>query len=228
MASQVLRQAGRGHRRSRIAVAAAIVAGHAILVAVCMFARAPVTHDKTPVPITALLLMPEPDEPPPSPPAHRMEVVMPEVMVPRVEIEIRQEAPPPITVAASAAPPAPATVDAPPVLQAVFTPSAADAGTPVLASAVEYVRPPAVRYPPAARQARASGTVLIRAVVGTDGHVREVRVDRSSGYALLDKAAGEAVLGALFRPYVHDGVARVAIVIVPVDFNLKARAVSRG
>jgi periplasmic protein TonB len=228
VASQLLKQAGRGHRNSRIAVAAAIAVGHAVLIAVGMLARGHVAEDMTPAPIVALLLMPERDEQPlPSLPKHA-EVPLPEVVVPQVEIEIRQDVPPPITVAVSVAPAPVVAYDPPPATQAVPAASEVNSAVPILATAVEYVRPPAVHYPPAARQARASGTVLIRAVVDTDGHVREVRVDRSSGYSLLDKAAGEAVLGALFRPYIHNGIARLAIVIVPVEFNLRTRTANRG
>jgi TonB family protein len=48
-------------------------------------------------------------------------------------------------------------------------------------------------------------------------------VYRSSGHASLDKAATEAMLAALFKPYTRDGVARAAVVIVPMEFSLKAR-----
>jgi len=60
--------------------------------------------------------------------------------------------------------------------------------------------------------------------VDAAGRVRDVKVDRSSGHALLDKAATEAMRGALFRPYMHNGVARAAVVIVPMDFGLKTRS----
>jgi TonB family protein len=96
-----------------------------------------------------------------------------------------------------------------------------------MATSVEYVRAPVLVYPAAAKQARASGTVQVRAVVETDGRVREVRVDRSSGHSSLDKAATEAMRGALFKPYMHDGIARAAVVIVPMDFGLKTRESKR-
>ena len=60
-----------------------------------------------------------------------------------------------------------------------------------------------------------------------DGRPREVEVARSSGFALLDKAACEAVLGALFKPHRRNNVARRMVVIVPVDFFLNVR-VARG
>ena len=101
--------------------------------------------------------------------------------------------------------------------------SKGDTSEPIMATSVEYVRPPVVSYPAAAKQARASGTAQIRAVVETDGRVREVSVERSSGHASLDKAALESVRGALFRPYMHNGIARAALVIVPVEFGLKSR-----
>lgn len=42
-------------------------------------------------------------------------------------------------------------------------------------------------YPAAAARVRAAGSVAIRFVVGPDGRVRDCRVDRSSGYPMLDE-----------------------------------------
>ncbi len=196
---------------------AVIVAGHVAAIALAMLVRAPRLDAETPEPIMVSLLTEQHSEPPPPPPPTKpVEVVVPDiVMPPLINIVIPQD-PPPITVVASPSPPKPPVPPSPPV-------SKGDTSEPVLATSVEYVRPPAVFYPPAAKQARATGIVHVRAVVETDGHVREVRVDRSSGFASLDKAASESVLGALFRPYMQNGVARAAIVIVPVDFSLKTR-----
>jgi protein TonB len=202
---------------------AVIVAGHAAAIAMAMLVTAPKLDVEKPEPILVSLLTEQHSEPsPPPPPVQPLPVVMPDVVVPPlISIVVPHESPP-ITVVANPVPPAPPAPapPSPPV-------SKSDSTEPVMATSVEYVRAPLVSYPAAAKQARATGTVHIRAVVETDGHVREVRVDRSSGHASLDKAAGESVMGALFRPYMHNGVPRAAIVIVPVDFSLKTRGGSR-
>lgn len=51
----------------------------------------------------------------------------------------------------------------------------------------------ALRYPRAARRERLKGEAVVSFVVASNGSVRNVRVSRSSGSAILDKAAGEAV-----------------------------------
>ena len=86
------------------------------------------------------------------------EIRYPAPVVPVISIDIPVEAPRAITVASKPAPAPPA----PP----------SDADAPIMATSVEYVRPPVVRYPASARQARATGTVQVRALVELDGHVR--------------------------------------------------------
>jgi protein TonB len=213
--SQLLKP-GRGKWTSRTTVMAVITAGHVGAIALAFLARGPQPDAAPPVAFSVSLLPEQRDETP-APKLRPPEIVMPEVVVPLVNIDIQAEAPPPpITVVVKAAPPAPHIPPSPTV-------SKVDNTSPIIATSVEYVRPPVVTYPAAAKQARAMGTAHIRALVETDGHVREVSVERSSGYASLDKAARESVMGALFRPYMHDGVARAALVIVPVDFSLKVR-----
>ncbi|MEO8314685.1 MAG: energy transducer TonB [Pseudomonadota bacterium] len=206
---------------SRAIIMAVIAAGHVAAISLAMLAHGPQRDVEKAEPILVSLLTEQRNELPPPPPSRPVEVVIPDVVVLQVNIEIPQDAlPVPLPVAVNPVPPALPSPPSP-------TMSSGDVSEPVLATAVEYVRPPVVSYPAAAKQARATGTVHIRALVETDGRVREVRVDRSSGYSSLDKAASESVRGALFRPYMHNGVARAAIVIVPVDFELKTRAVKR-
>ncbi len=49
------------------------------------------------------------------------------------------------------------------------------------------------RYPSAARLNGWEGKVLLRVVIRSDGHLSEVKVQRSSGYESLDNAAMEAI-----------------------------------
>jgi TonB family protein len=61
---------------------------------------------------------------------------------------------------------------------------------------VERVEP---QYPEAARQQHLQGPVVLSALVGTDGAVRELKV--VSGDPLLAKAATDAVRQWRFRPH---------------------------
>jgi protein TonB len=100
---------------------------------------------------------------------------------------------------------------------------ALDPQHPVEVQAVDYLEQVAPRYPPQAKRARAEGTVLLRVIINPDGRPRDVRIERSSGFALLDEAAREAVLKCLFRPHRENGVAHSASAIVPVQFALSGR-----
>lgn len=125
------------------------------------------------------------------------------------------------------------TFDTPPAENAITIPPAAasvptasqPAAQPRIISDVAYLKPPAPRYPPDSRRSREQGLVSLRVLIDEKGHAREVRVHRSSGFPRLDEAARLAVTRALFRPYVEAGVARQAIVIVPIEFALSTRSV---
>ncbi len=92
-------------------------------------------------------------------------------------------------------------------------------GTPKVVSTVEYIREPSAKYPPAAKALKQRGTVMLRALVDATGHAREVNVQRSSGYRLLDDAARAAVLNALFKPYVENGQSHPMYVVIPIEFG---------
>jgi protein TonB len=139
-------------------------------------------------------------------------VRLPTPDVPPVNIDVSEEPAVTITIAKD--------IEAPP--------PASDASAPIMATTVEYIRMPVVVYPPAAKRAHVTGTVHVRALVEIDGRVREASVHRSSGYELLDRAACESVRGALFKPYMLNGIARTALVTVPVGYFLKdVRTASR-
>ena len=59
------------------------------------------------------------------------------------------------------------------------------------------------QYPPEAGRARIEGTVLLLAVIGTDGSVKDVRVE--SGLPMLAQAAIDAVKQWRYKPYLVDG-----------------------
>ena len=71
--------------------------------------------------------------------------------------------------------------------------------------------------------ARREGSVGLRVLVGEDGRVIDVVVERPSGFAPFDEAACNAVRAALFRPYTVNGEPQVVVIRIPIDFTLKRR-----
>ena len=72
-------------------------------------------------------------------------------------------------------------------------------------------------YPDIARQAGVEGTVVVQALVGTDGRVRDTRVVRS--IPMLNGAALEAVRQWRFKPAATSGKPVAAWVSVPIAFR---------
>ncbi|MBN2032899.1 MAG: energy transducer TonB [Deltaproteobacteria bacterium] len=84
-----------------------------------------------------------------------------------------------------------------------------------------YLKNPPPEYPPAARRRGYEGTVMLDVFVDAEGRVQEIRLIKSSGYAILDRAAIRAVKGWLFEP-AREGEGEVAMwVKVPLTFRLK-------
>lgn len=74
-------------------------------------------------------------------------------------------------------------------------------------------------YPMLAINAQVTGTVVLDAVIDTQGNVRSAAVVRS--VPMLDAAAVQAVMGWKFQPPVVDGVAAPVVVSVTVNFSLQ-------
>lgn len=68
---------------------------------------------------------------------------------------------------------------------------------------------------------RHQGVVVLLVEVGTDGHAIEVKVDKSSGYRELDRAAVRAAKGWLFNPSTKDGKPIVGWARISVNFTLQ-------
>jgi len=76
-------------------------------------------------------------------------------------------------------------------------------------------------YPAIAIEARQEGKVVVEALIGKDGIVKEVRVLKGMPGTGLDEAAMAAVLKTLFSPaYQRDKPVQVRMAI-PVDFRLR-------
>jgi TonB family protein len=73
-------------------------------------------------------------------------------------------------------------------------------------------------YPPEARHARVQGTVVMRAVIGSDGRLKELHT--LTGDATLAKAATDAVQQWRYRPYVLNGEPVEVETQITVNFTL--------
>jgi TonB family protein len=78
---------------------------------------------------------------------------------------------------------------------------------------------PAPVYPEIARLSKIEGTVHVRALVGTDGKVREAFVLKSVN-DLLDQAAIAATMGYVFLPAMQNGRPVTVWVTIPFRFSL--------
>ena len=74
-------------------------------------------------------------------------------------------------------------------------------------------------YPPLARAAAIEGIVILEAVIGEDGGVRDIRVLRS--VQLLDEAAKEAVRQWRFTPTLLNGEPVPVVMTITVAFKLR-------
>lgn len=195
---------------------ALIVAVHVVVIGALLTSRMMVQHKAPPPPLSTFTLAPEPPPPaapqPPKPTeiVRASESVTAPVQLVRTPSASPVQAAPPATPVAVAvvAPPAPAAVPAPP---APVTPpdfSASQLGNPGPA------------YPFLSRRAKEQGVVTLRVLVTEAGRAGEIRVETSSGFERLDKAALATVKRWKFLPARQAGKAVAAWVLVPVTFAL--------
>ena len=84
-----------------------------------------------------------------------------------------------------------------------------------------YDKKPSPEYPLIARRRGFQGTVVLEVMVKSNGRVGGLRVLKSSGYKVLDMAAGESVRDWIFRPAIKGNEKIEMWVRVPVRFKLK-------
>jgi protein TonB len=160
------------------------------------------------VPIVNVITPPPPSKPLP---------VLPTPAPLKVRPHAAPIAPPVISVVAASNLPV-ATVDiAPPAAAPAPTNTSAQETAP---SAIAYGSRTQVAYPLEALRNREQGTVILSVLVGADGSVLGVEIEKSSGSRSLDRAAREAVAKWRFHPATRNGVAHSAWASVPVTFNL--------
>jgi protein TonB len=97
-------------------------------------------------------------------------------------------------------------------------------GDPNPGDFVQYEDPPVPisvpppDYPEMARMADVEGTVMVRALVGKDGNVKEAIV--ANGIPMLNDAAIEAVKKAKFKPALQQHRPVAVWVVIPMKFKL--------
>ncbi len=96
----------------------------------------------------------------------------------------------------------------------------ADDKAAVQASVPLYDLNPPPHYPRTARKRNYQGTVMLDVRVTADGSVAQLRIAKSSGYAILDRSAAKSVKGWRFSPALRAGRPVEMWVKVPVRFEL--------
>jgi protein TonB len=151
---------------------------------------------------------PEPPPTPPEPPKPTQQLAPPDVVVPKVEVDVAPPAePPPVQAATQSDPspspftPAQAPSDAPPATNA--NANTGQMHTAVLADANSCALP---EYPASAARNGDTGTTTLALLVGTDGRVSSARIEQSSGSRVLDRAALNALSLCKFKPATNNGV----------------------
>lgn len=156
------------------------------------------------------------------------EQIKPELALPQPPVKVKKTPlpVPRITITAPIAQPVPMQ----PATSVVSIVVPADGPAPTVSSgsdaadaaptALTYGTQTRIPYPPIALRNRIEGTVILRVLVGEDGEVKEIEVDKSSGSRDLDRAAREAVMKWKFKPGMRGGVACAGRARVPVSFTL--------
>ena len=163
----------------------------------------------------------EAPKPQPAPEKPKTVPVVKKQAAPRPPVPVVNTTPTPNAITAPPTPPAPPAPSepTPPVVSAPPAPSA-PALPKTVTSGIEYVQAPQPEYPPVSRRMGEEGKAVLRVLVNDKGRPERVEVQKTSGSARLDEAARQAVLRAVFKPFIEDGKAVPAYAIVPIRFQL--------
>lgn len=111
-----------------------------------------------------------------------------------------------IITAAEAAPQVTALTPAPaPATTQAATPAPASGPRQIAPNAARYLVEPQMTVPLLSRRLGESGVVHLRIVVDTHGHLKEVSLKKSAGFARLDQQALADIRSARFAPYIENG-----------------------
>jgi protein TonB len=109
---------------------------------------------------------------------------------------------PSATPSATAAPPAPASVQLP-------------------SSNADYLQNPKPAYPPLSKRLGEQGKVIVRVLIAADGQPQKAELKQSSGFERLDQAALTTVMKWRYVPGKRGGVAEDMWFNVPINFVLE-------
>jgi protein TonB len=165
---------------------------------------------------------PPPPETPPPPPPPEMKAPPPP-FIPPVEVQVQQPPPPQNTISVatntpppttSLAPPAPPAPTAPPAPAAPRGPSRTEA----VADFNTCARP---EYPRSSQRNEETGTTTLQFLIGADGRVMEAKLQKTSGFRDLDRAAQTALSKCRFKPAMVDGQPQQAWTAVQYVWTLE-------
>jgi len=164
---------------------------------------------------------PPPEPPPPPPPPQMTPPPAPQLSMPM--IPIAAVVPPNARmVAANPQPPAPPAVEAtpgPPV--PAVPPVKATAGPPPDYAAKLMVHlQRAKQYPMGARKLKQQGIAYVRFSINRAGDVLSAKLERSSGFTLLDEEAVALFARATPLPALPEEMPSPMEMVIPIDFNL--------
>lgn len=197
---------------SRGGIGVAIIGVHVVLIyGLCVWSPIRAVFNQAPLEANIIDMPTEEVEATPPPPPEVVKVELPTMDPPVISIA---EEPPPnaitIVKVEDKAPPQPTQA------------------APRVVTDVAYLEPPAPKYPPESRRSGEQGLVILRVLINEIGRAARIEIEQSSGFARLDAAARAAVERAVFKPYVENGVPRMALATIPIDFTWKSRSAVRS
>ena len=179
----------------RLVGLAGVVLFHVLLVWGLVNGLARKAIEMLPAPIETKILdeVKTEEEPPPPPPPPKLDIPPPP-FIPPPEITIAQAPAPTNTITATKTPP---PVAAPPPV-----PRASGSNKAPVVKAKACREP---EYPAVSERLGEVGSVTLQLLVGVDGKVTDSKVEKSSGFDRLDKAAQAALSRCKFEPGTVDG-----------------------
>lgn len=219
-----------GTKSSRATAMLATIALHVAVLALAMIARTHIMPSKAADSLSVFTVPPEP-----TPPAQPPVAPSPEP---------RRDTPPPAPEVALPPPPAPVPPETPQAAQPVRLPAPPPPPTPQVAPPAPTPPPPPrpasapdvtwesrllahidrhKRYPRVVGSRRPVGTTLVAFRLSRGGAVSSLRVERSSGNALLDRAALETVARAAPLPEIPPDRPGELDMSVPIEFYMRGR-----
>lgn len=81
---------------------------------------------------------------------------------------------------------------------------------------IKYFHP---TYPPIALKTKTEGTVILEAIIGKNGKIKNIKITKS--IPLLDQAALEAIKKWEYTPTIVNGEAREVLLTITVNFKIK-------